>query len=444
MKRHFDEKFKNWARSPKRKPLVIQGARQVGKTYFVENLTKPLASRVLKLDFIEDKEAQFIFESDFSKPEQLLSKIERHLNVKINRQEDILFFDEAQECPAALQALKYFATKMPELKIVAAGSFLGFATKEKSFPVGYVDFEALGPLSYEEFLQNFDNDLFSFFKDVDPLDTEPLDSYYHKKLLEYFRLYLALGGMPEVLRDFHDDFKNDFNAALARARKIQKNLIQGYHADFAKHAGTINASHILHVFDSIPTQLAQFQDESVGKYKFGNVIPNSSGLTKISGPLSWLEKANLVIKTYPCAQAKEPLKAYTKHNIFKLYYLDVGLLQASLNVPIEKIIDQDLGSYKGYIAENFVATELFLKSFEPLIAWAEGQAEVEFLTHLGKDIVPIEVKSSANFLRAKSLDSFMQRYQPKKAIKLAPLNRGYNRDKKIHTVPIYLAGSIFK
>lgn len=371
-----------------------------------------------------------------------MGKIERHLSVKLNRQEDLLFFDEAQECPAALQSLKYFATKVPELKIIAAGSFLGFATKEKSFPIGYVDFEALGPLSYEEFLLNFDHKLFSFLKEIDPFETEPIDSYYHRKLLEYFRLYLALGGMPEVLEDFKEAFEKDFNGALKRVRKIQKNLIQGYQADFAKHAGTINANHILHVFGSIPTQLAHFQDESVGKFKFGNVIPNNTGLSKISGPLSWLEKANLVIKTYPCSQANEPLKAYTKHNVFKLYYLDVGLLQASLNVPIEKIIDEELGSYKGYIAENFVASELFLKSFEPLIGWTEGQAEIEFLAHLGKEITPIEVKSSSNFLRAKSLDSFIQRYHPKKAIKLVPLNRGYNKDKKIHTIPIYLAGSL--
>jgi hypothetical protein len=442
MKRKFDDEFKKWAESKRRKPLILLGARQVGKTYYIQSLNKKLVSQVVKLDFIEDSAASLIFMNGPNRPLELLQKIERHLNLKINLETDLLFFDEVQQCPEALQALKYFSIELPQLKIVAAGSFLGFMSREKSFPIGYVDFISLGPLSYAEFIMNSDHELYSYYEEIDPFSEDPIDPFYHRKLLELFRIYLALGGLPEVIKVFLNDQNEDFNGALLSARKIQKNLLLGYQADFAKYAGTVNAAHILHIFAAIPIQLSQYFDESVGKFKFSQVIPNNKGLNKISGPLEWLEKARLVIKTLPSNKAIDPIKAYTKENFFKLYFFDVGLLQASLNIPIEKIVDEELGSYKGYIAENFVAQELFMHSFEPLYSWSEGEAEIEFLIHLGKDICPIEVKSSARHLRAKSLESFIARYKPKRAIKLAPLNRGYNKTKNIQTIPIYLAGKM--
>lgn len=442
MKRKFDEEFIKWAGSKRRKPLILLGARQVGKTYCIESMKKKLVPQVVKLDFIADSSAATIFTSGINRTLELLQKIERHLNLKINLAEDLLFFDEIQECPEALQSLKYFSTELPQLKIVAAGSFLGFMSREKSFPVGYVDFMSMGPLSFAEFVMNYDDDLYSYYEKLDPFSKDPIDLFYHRKFLELFRIYLALGGLPEVLKIFLSDQKEDFNGAISAARKIQKNLLMGYQADFAKYAGTVNAAHILHVFSAIPIQLSHCQDDSVLKFKFSQVIPKSKGLNKISGPLEWLEKARLVIKTLPSNKAVDPIKAYTKENFFKLYFFDVGLLQASLNIPIEKIIDEELGSYKGYIAENFVAQELYLHSFEPLYSWCEGEAEIEFLVHLGKEIVPVEVKSSAKHLRAKSLESFMARYKPFMAIKLAPLNRGYNNIKNIQTIPIYLVSKI--
>jgi predicted AAA+ superfamily ATPase len=444
MKRVIYNQFESWLQSKRRKPLILQGARQVGKTYFIEHLLLKTIGKLVKFDFIEDKTASSIFEGEVSDPLKLVQKIERHKNVKINLAEDIIFLDEVQECPTALQSLKYFAIKLPQLKIIAAGSFLGLMSRETSFPIGYVDFFSMGPLSFFEFILNYNSELADFYKELNPIDVDIVDPFYHKKLLDLFRTYLALGGLPEVISVFLSEYQNDLNQALSDARKVQKSLLRGYQADFAKHSGVVNAAHILHVFDAIPTQLAQYQDESVNKFKFSKVIPNNSGLNKIVGPLEWLEKARLVIKVSPCSKAIEPLKAYTKSNIFKLYFFDVGLLQASLNLPIEAIIDQQLGSYKGYIAENFVASELFSAENEALCSWNEGEAEIEFLIHHGKNIVPIEVKSSANFLRAKSLDSFIGRYKPKAAIKLAPLNRGYNKDKNIHTVPIYLAGKLIK
>jgi len=442
MKRIFDTEFTKWANSKRRKPLILLGARQVGKTYYIESLKTKLVSSVVKLDFIEDSGALAIFSSGMNRPAELLKKIERHLGIKINLSEDLLFFDEVQQCPEALQALKYFSIELPHLKIVAAGSFLGFMSREKSFPIGYVDFMSMGPMSFTEFVMNYDEDLYTYYEKINPFSEDPIDLFYHQKFLELFRIYLALGGLPEVLKVFLNDYKENFNEALLAARNIQKNLLLGYQADFAKYAGTVNAAHILHVFAAIPIQLSQYFDDSVGKFKFSQVIPQNKGLSKISGPLEWLEKARLVIKTLPSNKAIEPIKSYTKENFFKLYFFDVGLLQASLNIPIEKIIDEELGSYKGYIAENFVAQELFLRSFEPLYSWSEGAAEVEFLIHLGKDIIPLEVKSSSRHLRAKSLESFITRYKPLKAIKLAPLNRGYNKAKNIQTMPIYLAGKI--
>ena len=207
-----------WAQAKSRKPLILQGARQVGKTYFLDFLV----GKTIKLDFIEDRSAISIFESENSDPTKIIDKIERHKNIKIDTSNDFIFFDEIQECPEALQSLKYFALKLPNLKIVCAGSFLGLMSKDKSFPIGYVDFLSMGPLSFFEFLLNFEPNLVEFYKNLNPFSTEIIDPFYHKKLLEIFRLYLAIGGMPEVVSVFLAAYKENFNTALANARKIQK------------------------------------------------------------------------------------------------------------------------------------------------------------------------------------------------------------------------------
>ncbi|MFN8370152.1 MAG: AAA family ATPase [Bacteriovoracaceae bacterium] len=438
------KQIQTWLNAQNRKPLILQGQRQVGKTYFitkiVQDLIKP-QGKVFVVDFIADKMFKQIFQTETS-PNQIIKKLEIHQNIKINLENDLLFLDEIQESSEAIQSLKYFYEQIPLLKIVCAGSFLGIMHNESSFPVGKVEFENLGPLSFEEFLENSHKEIYEFYSTIDINKNDPIEAYFHQRLLEYFSIYLCLGGMPEVIETYLTNLPQGQNEALNQARKIQKQIILGYQSDFAKYAGVNNASHILHVYDAIPSQLNKKQNESVNKFTFSNVIPKSKGFNKIQGPLTWLEKSRLVIKTFICNKADTPLKAYTKENHFKLYYSDVGLLQCALEIPISKSVSMKMGEYKGYIAENFVATQIYLKSFSTLYSWSEGESEIEFLIYFKDEILPIEVKSTANFSRARSLDSFIKRYTPNLAVKLAPLNLSYNNEKKILTLPIYLVNKL--
>lgn len=331
---------------------------------------------------------------------------------------------------------------MPELALISAGSYLGIMVNEDSFPVGKVDFLSMYPMNFDEFLFSFDPILHSEFKLINILETTKIDSLYHQKFLEAWKRYLAIGGMPEVVSTYLEGCKSNELKAINSARKIQMQQLVGYKADFAKHSGTVNAAHILSVFDSVPIQLAKAYDEEVGKFIFSDVIPRQKGFDRIRGPLTWLAKSRLVIKNYIANKADHPLRAYTEENKFKLYFIDVGLLSASLEIPIETILSNEIGTYKGFIAENFVAQELFYKSDINLYSWTEGKAEIEFLWLSGKDIVPIEVKSSAKSTRAKSLDSFIAKYHPPLAYKISAQNRGYDPKRKMMTIPIYLVGKI--
>ncbi|MEI8347886.1 MAG: AAA family ATPase [Pseudomonadota bacterium] len=440
MLRLSDKYIKTWLRSKERKPLVLQGQRQVGKTYFVTHQVAQLLSppgKVTLVDFFADKHFKDIFINE-STPEQILSKLEIHLNTHIDLEHDLLFLDEIQESPHAIESLKYFHEQFPQLKIICAGSFLGIMHNESSFPVGNVEFSSLGILSFSEFLKAFSEEHYLYFSKISPLEHDLIDPYFHKIFLEYFHTYLVTGGMPEVVNTYQRTLPQGQNAALKEARKVQKQILTGYQSDFAKYAGVNNASHILHVFDAIPSQLAQRFDEKTKKFTFSNVIPKNKGFNKIQGPLTWLERSRLAIKASLCNKSEIPLKAYTKENQFKLYMSDGGLLQCALDIPPAAAISGQIGEYKGFIAENFVATHLFLKSFSNLYAWNEGESEIEFLIYYNDAILPIEVKSSAHFLRAKSLDAYVKRYAPSLAIKLSPRNRGYEKNKKILSLPIYL------
>jgi predicted AAA+ superfamily ATPase len=441
VKRDLYQKIKYWAISKERKPLIIKGARQVGKTHFIKNEIKDLVANVFVLDFISKSELKEVFENTRGVA-NLILKLEVVFGKKIDFKNDLLFLDEIQECPKAIESLKYFYEEIPELKIIAAGSYLGIMASDSSFPVGKVQFEFMGPMTFAEFLMNIDDHLYLTWKDINIFKNELIDPFYHSKFHELFKTYLAIGGMPESVKFYIDHYKSDLHKALSGCRDIQNQLLLGYKADFLKRAGRINANQIFNVFESIPIQLAQSYDENVGKYKFSNVIPKNSGFQKIQGPLTWIENARLAIKVFICNKSREPLAAYRKENQFKLYFFDMGLLNASLEIPMNKLINEQLAEYKGYIAENFVAIELFHSKNAALNSWAEGTSELEFLVSINDEIVPVEVKSSSQFTRAKSLDSYIERYSPSLAIKLTPNNRGHNKLKNIWTIPIYLAGKL--
>jgi hypothetical protein len=249
--------------------------------------------------------------------------------------------------------------------------------------------------------------------------------------------------MPEIVNLYKEwTLKN--NELLNKIRKIQLNLLESYKADFTKYSWIINSSHILSVYDSVSKQLSLTYNEEVNKFKFVWVIPNKKWFSSIDWPLTWLYKSRLVIKNFISNKANNPLKSHTKENTFKLFFHDIWLLNASLETPISEITLNELWNYKWYIVENFVAQELFNIFDKDLISWAEWTSEIEFLINIWEKIIPIEVKSSEKYRKAKSLDSFIKRYSPKLAYKFTMQNYSENKEKWYTTLPMYLVWKLKK
>jgi predicted AAA+ superfamily ATPase len=434
--------LRHWRQKPQRKPLIFRGARQVGKTYLVKEFSKEF-SQFIKIDFIETPSLCELFKNRSSlKSTDVIKDIELALKITINTKTDLLFFDEIQQAPAAITMLKYFYEQIPELCVVAAGSYLGIMSSEESFPVGKVEFLEMFPMTFDEFLQASNINLYEVYKKIEWSDYKAIDSFHHQELLKEWNTYQIIGGMPEVVDLFIKNKTENFTSALRLARNTQAQLLEGYRSDFTKHAGIENSSHINYVFNSAATQLGKTQDEGSKKFTFGGVVPKIEGFQRLRGPISWLIKSRLLIPVPLINKAIHPLTAHIEENKFKLYFIDVGLLHAELRTPLEALLENKMGLYKGFIAENFVAQELFASDKWPSFCWCEGQSEIEFIIVLGSEIIPIEVKSTTRSQRAKSLDSFINRYHPSLALKFTAQNRSFFEKKKTLTVPIYLIAKI--
>lgn len=441
MKRLIAHSLKKWLESPQRKPLVLQGARQVGKTYSVNAFGKEIIEKQKNgkyhyIDLKKELDLHSIFQEN-QDPEKILKLIELKKKTPIHRTQDLVFFDEIQDCASAISSLKYFGEDIPSLPIIVAGSHLGLVKNEESFPVGKVNFLSMFPLTFFEFVLNLEEELALFLErySLETLNTIP--TVIHDKLLEMLLHYICVGGLPEAVFRFQQGYGGNLVELLKNVRIIQNELLTGYEADFSKYSGTVNANHIHSVFRAVPKQLAKSYDESTSKFKFSGVIPNQKGFDRIVGPLTWLLKSRLCIQSKITHRAEHPLQAYTEENVFKVFYLDIGILNAALDTPIESIVGNQMGLYKGFIVENLVAQELFAKMDRELISWQEGQSEIEFIITKGSEIIPVEVKSSQKSRRAKSLDSFIQKYNPRFAYKISSQNVGRS-DRGFVTLPHYL------
>jgi predicted AAA+ superfamily ATPase len=438
MKRALYKNLLDWKSSPTRKPLLLQGARQVGKTYLLEDFGKKEFPKFHVFNFEQDRSLSHVFEADLS-PIQILADLSIHTGDRINSQSDLVIFDEIQACPRALTSLKYFCESMPELAICCAGSLLGVALSSESFPVGKVEFQNLFPMTFSEFLESLNEDLLievlGSYRDVNTISEAA-----HQKLWGCLKEYYVTGGMPQVISEYIPMRDNRFGA-MNNTRKIQKELIEGYYRDFAKHSGKTNSMHIVSVFEDVPMQLSNNVEGSVSRYRFKGVIPGKKGYADLNGPISWLEKAGLIFKVKICNKAELPLESFCKNNLFKLYFFDIGLLGCMLDLPVEAIIAQDYGITKGYFAENFTAQEFVSAGVSKLYAWKERNSEIEFLRVLDGEIVPVEVKSG-NRTKAKSLQQYQKKYAPLSAIIIS--GKTLNRDAKkiVKNYPLYLAGSI--
>ena len=436
MKRLIADQLSRWKRQTARKPLLLQGARQVGKTWLLKEFGRREFRRTFCVNFENTATFQSLFRSGL-RPSVVIPQLSILLNESIIPGQDLLIFDEIQNSPEALTSIKYFREEMPELALCCAGSHVGLAVSAASFPVGQVEFLSLYPLSFEEFLGATDERSAGILADFNPATTIP--EAIHGHLWEQLKTYYVTGGLPEAVEHYRTH-RGNLQQAFLGVRTIQRALLQGYQSDFSKHAGKVNAVHINRVLDAVPTQMLRVVNDSVGRFRFKGVIPEKSKFAQLEGPIDWLVKTGLVLKVNLVETPMLPLRAYAKPNMFKLYLFDVGLLGCMLDLPIASILSQDYGTYKGYYAENFVAQELSAAGRAPLYSWCGRQSEIEFLLIRNNHVIPVEVKAGIR-AHSRSLSAYAEKYTPPLKIKVTARNLD-QATPACHNIPLYLAGKL--
>ena len=416
-----------WKNAKIRKPLIIQGARQVGKTWLMKEFGKQEFRNVAYLNFESSNRLKEIFLSDFN-IERIIAVIEIEVKQKIDPQNTLLIFDEIQEAERGLTALKYFYEQAAEYHIVAAGSLLGISTqKNNSFPVGKVDFMSMFPMSFMEFLGNIGERQL-----VNQLQNKnwELIAVFHEKLVEILRLYYFIGGMPEAVSNYID-YKN-----LDTVRSIQQKILAGYENDFAKHAPNEIVPRIRLVWNALISQLAKENK----KFIYGQI--KKGGRAKdFETAINWLVDAGLVLKVNRIEKPILPLNAYADFDAFKLFLLDIGLLNAIADLDQIILLEKNniLIEFKGALTEQFVCQQLKIK--KDLYYWtaSNATAEVDFVLQSQNEIIPIEVKAEEN-LKSKSLKVYVEKYTPKTAIRTSMSK--FRQEDWLTNVPLYGVSTI--
>lgn len=414
MKRMRESDLTRWQTAAGRKPLILLGARQVGKTYILRVFAARNFTNSVYLNFESDKGLHRVFDQDLD-AQRIINDL-RKLGHEIQIGKTLLIFDEIQNCESALTSLKYFCEGIPELHVCAAGSLLGLQLAEGSFPVGKVDLMSLYPMTFLEFLHGIgDLSLYDYLLSVQD-GSSNWSEVMHPRVFARFKDYLIIGGLPEVVAEFAKNL-DQVSTAYEVARKKQESLIFQYVADIAKHSGKVNSMHIERVWSNAASQLATTHDGKSDKFKFKGVVPNIRGYERLAGAIEWLQKAGLIVKVPICKKPASPLRGYTEDSVFKIYLFDVGILGAMIGLRPSTVVAYDFGSYKGYLAENFVTRELVSQGIE-LYCWRESTSEVDFLIEDDTGIIPIEVKSGQSN-QAKSLGVYIKKYQPRHIVKLS-------------------------
>lgn len=413
-----------WKDSEDRKPMIIKGARQVGKTWLMKEFGDKYYSKCVYISMDENPRMEKVF-SDAFDIKRIILHIEIEAGFKITPEDTLIIFDEIQEIPRALKSLKYFYENAPEYHIIAAGSLLGVALhKGTSFPVGKVDFLNLYPLNYREFLMALGQD--SLCELLDTKDYSMI-STFNLKYIDYLKLYYYIGGMPEVVADYVK------NRDINKIRELQNKLLTAYENDFSKHAPVEIVTKIRMVWNSIPIQLAKENK----KFIYG-VVREGARARDLEVAIMWLMDAGLIYKVNRIKKPDFPILAYTDLSIFKIYMVDIGLLGAMSNLSSKVILEGDrlFEEFKGAITEQYVLQQLVIKKDIDVLYWAEEKAtaEVDFVVQLDNVIVPIEVKATEN-LRAKSLKRFVDKYNNQYAIRTSMSD--YREQEWMTNVPLY-------
>jgi uncharacterized protein len=428
MEREFYKKLLSWKKSNLRKPLVLRGARQVGKTYILLEFAKNEYDDYIYLNFDEYPNLCSFFENDLD-PSRILSDLKIYFKKDINPKNTLIIFDEIQECPNALASLKYFCEKTNEYHIASAGSLLGVKLTT-SFPVGKVNFLDLAPLNFFEFLQAIEEiELLKMLKEIK--SSKAIADIFHKKLIKLLKTFFIIGGMPEAVSIYlkTKDFEN--------VRKIQKEILDAYILDFAKHAPKEDVMKIMGVWNSIPNQLAKENK----KFIF-SAIKKSARAREYETSIEWLKSAGLILRSNNISTSKLPLEAYANKQSFKVFLLDVGLLGAMSNLDPKVVLENEklFQEFKGSLTENYVACELSDQHFEKLFYWTfNNVAEVDFIVSLNQKIFPLEVKGGTSTRKTSLLaydKKFLNEENYSNILSRTSL-RNFAHDGKVINYPLY-------
>ena len=425
MKRDRYSDLLAWKNLPARKPLILRGARQVGKTYLLKEFGRREYKNIAYFNFEQDPGLAGFFQGKLD-PALIVQNLSLYSEKPIVPGRSLLVFDEIQNCPEALNSLKYFQEQAPEHHVSAAGSLLGLKVgKSTAFPVGKVAFLDLLPMSFGEFLEATGHS--GLRKIIDSRSAfEPLEQAFHQALLHDLRLYYYVGGMPEAVALYAE------SGDLKRVRRVQEAILDAHIHDFAKHTTKAEAVRLSRIWDAVPGQLAKENK----KFRYTDVAKHARA-RDYAESLQWLADAGLVLKCYNIKCPKLPLSGYREDEAFKIYLLDVGLLGARLGLTERTIVEGDrlFSEYSGAFVENYVAQELVAYGCRDLYYWTSAnQAEVDFVVGRDDVVYPLEVKAGASS-KKKSLLVYAGKFAPPVLSRATPMN--FKKDGGIHNYPLY-------
>jgi predicted AAA+ superfamily ATPase len=426
IKRTASEALIAWKNKPNRKPLILQGARQVGKTWLLKQFGQSEFEDTALFNFDQNPDLKQFFENtkDVKRILQNLSLVHGR---KIEPQKTLIVFDEIQESNAALNTLKYFHEQAPEYCIACAGSLLGVAmSRGASFPVGMVDFMQIYPVSFSEFLSAADPALYAYYTTIERI--EPIPDLFFNRLLEKFKMYYISGGMPEAVVTLLE------SGDIARVQEVLQSLLNAYTLDFSKHVETRNVPRINYIWSSLPSQLARENK----KFLYQTVKPGARA-REYEDALNWLIHAGLVYRVNRCSKPALPMSAYDDLTAFKVYVLDVGLLRQMSGLAPSAIAEGNrlLVEFKGALTENYIVESLIGQFGGMPRYWTSGnRAEIDFMIQIDNDIIPIEVKSDKN-VTGKSLAFYRKEYNPRYSIRYSLKN--LKNDDGLLNIPLFLA-----
>ena len=422
MKRNAILKLVQWKNSPERKPMVLRGARQVGKTWLMKEFGHNYYYNYFYFNFDEEDELKSIFETK-KNPHRIIELLSMISDEKIEPEKTLIIFDEIQECPEALNTLKYFKEKANEYHVITAGSLLGtLLAKPKSYPVGMVNLLDIYPLTFDEFLNAIDSGLYAYYESIQK--EQVIEQIFHQRLLDAYNYYLIIGGMPECVSSWIK-YKDP-----AMVSKIQRELIEVYENDFSKHNGKVNSGRILMVFRSIVSQLAKPNE----KFMYG-AVREGARARDFEEAIEWLVSAGMLNRVYNVSKMEHPLSAFDKLDQFKLFVFDTGLLKQMAGVDNSAILLKTDYQFKGPLTENYVLQQLQGQfEVEPRY-YSDKKGEIDFVVQNKMEIIPIEVKGGED-RSANSFKTYVANNAPQHAYRFS--KRGYRKDGGFTNLPLYL------